>query len=154
MKTNNYILFFLALSFTQVSAVNDSNIIINAKLLKICNKPDSGSGHICPGCGTFQFGTVCEYDSAKNLNGKLNSGNIFVVIPCIEIPRPEYSINSGNLNKFVVGNLHSLILTKSPISNLHICNECDIPKGYSLFYCIKADSIKIKSIFKKKAKMP
>lgn len=91
-----------------------------------------------PHCGILFVGTTATYlvlDGPASLKGK----EIYVVVPCIEMPRAMYNPEAGDLDTFTPGRTHHLAITKKAI---HRLDEPDkLPDGADWFY-LRAASLK------------
>jgi hypothetical protein len=86
-------------------------------------------------CSYMQVGTLTKYDSVDVLAGALASGPVYVVHPCMEIPRQRYSVSAGNLRSFRVRESHILYL--SGTSNVQmVVGRTSGP----MYYCTRVDS--------------
>jgi hypothetical protein len=66
-------------------------------------------------CGVFRSVSISEYEVLAVFVGTYSSATIKVLHPCIDMPREMYSKDAGTLKKFVVGDLHKLVLTTEDI---------------------------------------
>ena len=90
------------------------------------------------GCGVMLVGTTATYlvvEGPAALNGK----RINVVVPCIEMPRATFGAKAGDLEAFVVGQTHHLIIGKQADRRLDTPEK--LPDGPRWFH-LKAASLK------------
>jgi hypothetical protein len=86
-------------------------------------------------CSYMQVGTLTKYDSVDILAGALAKGPLFVVHPCMEIPRQRYSVSAGNLRSFRVRETHILFLTSTGNVQM-VVGRTSGP----MYYCTRVDS--------------
>jgi hypothetical protein len=86
-------------------------------------------------CGFVRAGTVTRYDSVEALSGGPADSVLYVVHPCMELPRQRVSANAGNLFTFRPLDRHFLFLTSK--SNVQMVGG---KAAGRLFYCLRVDS--------------
>jgi hypothetical protein len=102
-------------------------LIIIAKLVKM--------DEFQAGCGTLYVRTIMEYEVLEVINGDYNRDTIYVAHGCIEMPREEFSKESGTLKEFKVNDIHKLVLTTDPIYEFETPFDYKIePGSYTIYY--------------------
>jgi hypothetical protein len=94
-----------------------------------------------PYCGYVFSGAIAEYTDLQVLSGSYPSDTIYVVHGCPEMPRNEYSAESGTLTSFETGDYHLLFLTTENVFKIEMINQAglEIPPGAIMYYSFHVD---------------
>ncbi|MBI5449666.1 hypothetical protein HY948_05135 [Candidatus Gottesmanbacteria bacterium] len=71
-----------------------------------------------PGCGKFMVRAVMVYEVLQVLEGDYKGREIHVVHQCPEMSRKAYSADSGNVEKFAIGDSYTLWVQLLPQDKL------------------------------------
>jgi hypothetical protein len=92
-----------------------------------------------PACGVFQFSSLAVYD---RIDGEGMPERVFVVHPCVELPRSQYSAQAGDLQRFVLGERHHLrVATAGPTAlGRLVSGEID-PGDQPIYEAVRVDLV-------------
>jgi hypothetical protein len=93
-------------------------------------------------CGNAQFSSLSEYGDLTIISGKYNDSQIYVVHPCVEMPRTGFHKNAGTLQKFTVGDYHKLILSTENVYGGFYQKEDIDPGNAIIYFCRTVDKAK------------
>jgi hypothetical protein len=98
----------LSLLFASAAASHEpaQELVVRGRLLD--------RGPTTSDCGMFHFAVVMKYRLMEVLAGQHPQTIIYVMHGCPELPRPQYGAEAGTLVHFKVGEIHRLVLQRSP----------------------------------------